>query len=518
MANQFLLSSIGEHQILLSVGDNPTTFESVEKSVAYNNFAAFLVHYSDPMECPNEISALRLSSPSVKLKDPDNKGKTYKRTVRFLDSEKDDKISWKGELELDADAVDMHQLAFRDDVSCRGDCIVIPYEITGWIGVHATIDRAVAEQNDKRFYKDKFVNPLQIRLYVRNKLAVENIIGYLGISKAFLNYIEGELSFNILDDDLLKDIATSNRQGYDELDKRWQELIVHVKPMVELLISYREKLGEEIKTEARQERVEQAGRAKAKAIKNFRKELEELPRDSRDIDIIVSYAQQFAGSLKGKERYRVFLSHSRRSRCFSDFVYYLLLKRGVCKEELFYTSADEDSSQYADLRPLEQQIKEALIDTNVLVVYFVFPGFRESDYCMFEAGAGWATKSVNDVQILADSFASIPAYLSNNKKEKCLDGSIGYIDLNKGNYTKIVTLLNAMIEHLNIGREILGQNRISLFEEAVFPDNVQLKNSGSKESDYMDPLICEYWEEYLSKEKQQAMLTFDRGNKDNKGE
>ncbi|RCX20157.1 hypothetical protein DFR58_102230 [Anaerobacterium chartisolvens] len=47
--------------------------------------------------------------------------------------------------------------------------------------------------------------------YVRNKLAIENFLNVINNTQAFVNYIEGEIHFDILDEDDLPDIATSNR-------------------------------------------------------------------------------------------------------------------------------------------------------------------------------------------------------------------------------------------------------------------------------------------------------------------
>ena len=49
-----------------------------------------------------------------------------------------------------------------------------------------------------------------IRLYVRGKLAVENLMNYIDSNQALAKYIEGELSFDVLDDD-----------EFDEFDDDW---------------------------------------------------------------------------------------------------------------------------------------------------------------------------------------------------------------------------------------------------------------------------------------------------------
>ena len=158
----------------------------------------------------------------------------------------------------------------------------VPYKLEGWIGIHATIDKNSASSNDSRYLKNKVYNPNRLRLYVRKKLAVENFLDYLHNTQAFSNYIEGEISFDILDNDKLPDIATTNRQGFDEDSDRIQLLIDILKPIVNALIRRRVEIGEEIKkeeeayyeeqerianekAEAEQKRAEQAEKERKKA-------------------------------------------------------------------------------------------------------------------------------------------------------------------------------------------------------------------------------------------------------------
>ena len=64
-------------------------------------------------------------------------------------------------------------------VVVNGKKIEIPYELKGWIGIHASINQVEAEKNDELFKKNRFYNPNKLRLYIRNKLAVEDFIGYI---------------------------------------------------------------------------------------------------------------------------------------------------------------------------------------------------------------------------------------------------------------------------------------------------------------------------------------------------
>ena len=56
------------------------------------------------------------------------------------------------------------------------------------------------------------------------------------------NYIEGEISFDILDDDDLPDIATSSRQDFLD-DERIKLLVSIVDPILTRLFGLRNRIG-----------------------------------------------------------------------------------------------------------------------------------------------------------------------------------------------------------------------------------------------------------------------------------
>lgn len=147
----------------------------------------------------------------------------------------------------------------------------IPYRLTGWIGIHSSIRKEDAQINDPLFLKNKAYKSTQLRLYVRKKLAVEDFMPYLKNTQAFSNYIEGEISFDVLDDNELGDIATSNRQGFAEDDERVALLIELLKPIVTSLITHRVRIGQKIRDEENQ--IQADTESALKASENERKEL-----------------------------------------------------------------------------------------------------------------------------------------------------------------------------------------------------------------------------------------------------
>ena len=138
------------------------------------------------------------------------------------------------------------------------------YELIGWIGVHSTIEKNDAKLNDNVFIRNKAYKPNRLRLYVRNKLAVENFMEYLHNTQTFAKYIEGEIHFDVLDHNDLPDIATADRQDYKEENDRIQELIKILNPIINSLIKARIGIGHQI-------RIEEEEYRKAKEAEQYRK-------------------------------------------------------------------------------------------------------------------------------------------------------------------------------------------------------------------------------------------------------
>lgn len=119
-----------------------------------------------------------------------------------------------------------------------GEVISANYQLDGWIAIHSSLDSDVLKRNNPNYNKTIY-HPNALRLYVRGKLAVVNLMTYLGSTQAFSNYIEGEIRFDVLDDDRFEDISTSSREGYKKDDPRIEKLLEIVGKIVTRLIAER---------------------------------------------------------------------------------------------------------------------------------------------------------------------------------------------------------------------------------------------------------------------------------------
>lgn len=67
-------------------------------------------------------------------------------------------------------------------------------------------------------------------------------------TQAMSNYVEGDITFDILDDDDLPDIATSSRQDFLD-DERVELLISLIDPIVNAMFKVRNDIGQKIRKE-----------------------------------------------------------------------------------------------------------------------------------------------------------------------------------------------------------------------------------------------------------------------------
>ncbi len=163
-------------------------------------------------------------------------------------------------------------------VNTEGREVSVDYHLKGWIGVNCSLKEDVQQRNAPEYKKLNYRSN-ELKLYVRGKLAVADLMKYIGSTHAISNYIEGEVSFDVLDRDDLDDIATSNREGYKLDDKRVETLIKILRPIVNRLISERAEIGSKIK-----EQNDSLRKAKEIEAENAKKGQEEISKALKKVE------------------------------------------------------------------------------------------------------------------------------------------------------------------------------------------------------------------------------------------
>lgn len=276
LADYYLLDNINS-KIEVAYITEPqqlVTFERVEKKVAFKNFYAFFEN-----DVENNLSD-NLSERVLIQNSRYPEFRTIRRDVIKFSKEDFKNIEGK-----------------ENFVTISGDSEVFSYELKGWIGIHSTINTNEARQNDPNFVRNEVHKPNRLKLYVRDKLAVENFLEYLDNTQAMRAYLEGEISFDILDNDKLEDISTSSREGFSREDERVKLLINILKPIVSKLINERNNISAQISAEDRKE----DERRLEKEREERRKEREARRQEEREKKI----AEQKAEILEEKNEHLI---------------------------------------------------------------------------------------------------------------------------------------------------------------------------------------------------------------------
>lgn len=452
-------------------------FKEIKKRVAYKNMVCI---FSDDSIDFSEIQ-----------------GNTYK--IPYEDK-LGNKKEYLGTLELNK----FSSILEEDQIS--GQYNGVPYQLKGWVGIHSSIDKEVAENNDSRYIKNQFYNPNQLRVYVRNKLGMSNMLEHLGITRAFANYIEGEVIFDILDDDNLEDIATAGRQDFDTQDDRFIMLKEAMIKVGNALVGKRQSVADKIKDEKKRIDTDISSKAKTIFTSEVHDEINSLTsipeKTKAELETTIVNKVEGNPKLDAKAKFTVFISHASKDRFMSDCIFNYLKSLGFKGDlsdpercEIFYSSSGMDSD---NIEPLSKVIKDAIISKNNDIVFLTSKNFMNSPFCLFEGGAAWATRAINEYKVLSIKYEDIPTFLTNGKSEVTLDvKSAEDFVLDGKRYNQIVSVINRLITHLNKNRIVTGAEPAALLKKIDFPDKVQLKSLGKTEQDYMDQTFYEYWKTYV---------------------
>lgn len=485
LSNHFILGAANRHlhlAIVKNTGDT-VAFEEVQKEIAFDNMAFIFTSDSQLIDTHSEVFQDEYTT-----KDGQVKTLSFKKTV--LDFP-DEVMTVDGRQKLLLSGESVFEGKSKQ------------YCLTGWLGIHASIDNDQAKKNDARFVRNAFYNPNQIRIYVRNKLANETFLSKLNLTGTFANYIEGEVSFDILDDNDLEDIATTNRQDFSFDDDARIILLRNIlRSLCRQLIGHRQKLADQIKAAKKEDDDKAQSKKKTSFAHQTHRDLLSAgitPDKADELSFVIS--NKLAGDYDLKSEYKLFISHSSRDRIFTDFIAHYLRHRGfrwdkdADKTDIFYSS---DGTDITSGTPLADIIKRMLLDANTDILFFTSDNFRNSQYCMFEGGAAWATRSVVGYSIISLDYNSIPEYLTNGKPEFTFSTKDrSSFVLNEQSYSNLVIILNRLISHLNNNRIKMGEAPVELIPKPHFDDLVQMRIKGKEVKDYMDADVYLYWQTYV---------------------
>lgn len=266
LANYYLLDNIGAdiEVAYKSQKNEEIIFSKVNKVIAFKNFYSFFQTKKNFIDENKLNNAVKINATNQDV------AEKPRPVIRFYPSV-EEKINVRGVKKL---------------IDRNGEKKYFLYNLNGWIGIHATINMKESEKNtltNSKFIRNSVYKANNLRLYVRDKLAVSDFLPYLNNTNALAYYIEGEISFDILDNDNLEDISTSNREDLTSNDERVLLLIKILKPIINRLIRDRGKVGNIVRNEVKEIELEEKRKLEEEKEKErLEKEIEVRKREKAE--------------------------------------------------------------------------------------------------------------------------------------------------------------------------------------------------------------------------------------------
>lgn len=275
----------------------------------------------------------------------------------------------------------------------EGNETTVSFQMHGWIGTVSTLpelrrlSEALIALDDGE--EDKItISDNRISLYSRGKLGEYDILPKVKNNRNSEAYVIGELFVDVFEEDTLADMAISNRRGYDEGDNRYIETIKIVKRLLGYIVDQKDAVTkkqkedvEEAETHAIKERLTQ---------QNKSKEIFEKSLSIEERNIVQEENFQFTRAItSSRATKKIFISHSIRLKLYGQFIVDVLEEYGVdVRSTIIFTS--DRRLGVPQGRDIYDYLKECFRE-ELMVVFLFSKAFYDSNVCISEAGAAWAT-------------------------------------------------------------------------------------------------------------------------------
>ena len=278
-------------------------------------------------------------------------------------------------------------------------------EIKGWIGAYkSTKDRRVEQLE----FPDNYLS-----IYSRGKIGEFNVIPRVGTNRLPEVYVVGQLHIDLFEETSLPDMALSNRQGYRDDDPRYIKAMEIAGQLLKDVVNLRTGWADEKSRAKKKEKID-ALKAKEESFKQnvntFKKEVARKVSETIDVESVSS--EEVAetvmniinekGDLLGlkpvidSNKKKILLSHTSYDKDLSDVVYKMLTFNNISKENIIYSSCDDEECRIPDEYPMYDYLRDFFVESysneKMYVIYITSKKMSESWGAVVEVGASWITR------------------------------------------------------------------------------------------------------------------------------
>lgn len=283
----------------------------------------------------------------------------------------------------------------------RKNQVNFDFSFSGWIGTvkDANSFKTMLRQNG---YSDEeieskdimTIDDNRISVYSRGKVGEYNILPKLKTKAQDDAYIIGEIYVNDFENDQLVDMATSNRRGYQEDDPRYEALCRNLKLAVSRVVTAKQKINRKKKEDKQEQETKEIEQKFIKGQNKSKRVFMTMPdEDKKDIeDDFMQFSRAVSLGYKTKQYTHLLISHKQDDvRTYGDFLIELLTTiNPELKSIITFTSNPDYSIKKG--KNIFEELKKCF-RPDYYVVFLFTRSFYDSNACLAEAGAAWATNT-----------------------------------------------------------------------------------------------------------------------------
>lgn len=380
---------VNDPKFLIHIRKNEESFRTLTRSeLDYFSIMDTIITIGESFECKREA----VNNNSIE--------KEYKLTTNY-----DEYVLMQSTKGKNVLSKFPYQIEVEDKM---GNMVSVDFSISGWIGtVNNLPDLRLLQdaKNDEEEDEDKItISDNRISLYSRGKLGEYDILPKIKNNRNNEAYVIGELYVDIFEQDELADMAISNRRGYEENDPRYIEVIKIAKKLLRFIVDQKDAVGKR-RTSDEQKRENDEIRRKfwenPQTKEIFERRLNDLERKAVQEENL-----QFTRAVNsGNQTKKIFISHKEVHKLYGQFIVDVLEEYGVDVESTIIFTGDRRLG-VPQGRDIYEYLKDCFRE-DLMVIFLFSKAFYDSNICISEVGAAWATNQ-NCMNVVIDiSFTDI---------------------------------------------------------------------------------------------------------------
>jgi len=327
----------------------------------------------------------------------------------------------------------------------------VDFTFDGWLGTildKGTLRGLIIMEGANEEEKGSIsINDNRITIFSRDRIGEYDVLPRVQTDTIYDAYIIGEIHANIFEDDELVDMAISNRRGYEETDERYRTLIDCLKPLVNFIAQRKA----EVQRIRRQDQEDEEAK---KIREEFTGETQKILREKLEKDELKTVEDehfQFVRATRlSRNTKRIFISHNKEHEQYGFFIMRIFDLLGVnIRATFIFTSYPPTGVPHGE--DIYEYLKSCFRD-DIYVIFLFSRHFYDSNVCIAETGAAWATNRNHSNVIIDIGYADIDKPIDNAKQ------GFGIGDLEHLDKDEIAKFIKTVLS--NIGFDVPSDEKI----------------------------------------------------------